>query len=81
MQPAATLSVRWVSSVEDISLDLWARCFVPPLDCFWWYRTREQSGLEAQFSFANAIIERDSDLVGIAPTFLMDVPIDLVGHT
>ena len=78
MQPAATLSVRWVSSVEDISLDLWARCFVPPLEGQWWYRTLDGSGLESQFTFAYAIIERGSDPVGIAPTFLMDVPIDLV---
>ena len=78
MQPAASLSIRWVSSVEDISSDLWARFFVPPLEGQWWYRTLERSGLVTQFTFAYAIIERDSDPVGIAPTFLMDVPIDLV---
>lgn len=78
MQPAAMLSVRWVSSVEDISSDLWARCFAPPLEGQWWYRALERSGLESQFTFAYAIIERGFDPVGIAPTFLMDVPLDLV---
>ena len=78
MQPTATLSVRWVSSVEDIPLDLWARCFAPPLEGPWWYRTLDRSGLESQFTFAYAIIERGFDPVGIAPAFLMDVPIDLV---
>ena len=78
MQPTATLSVRWVSSVEDIPLDLWAHCFAPPLEGPWWYRTLDRSGLESQFTFAYAIIERGFDPVGIAPAFLMDVPIDLV---
>ena len=72
------LSVRWVSSAEDVPLDLWARCFAPPLEGLWWYRTLDRSGLESQFSFAYAIIERGFDPVGIAPAFRMDVPIDLV---
>jgi hypothetical protein len=80
MQPTAKLSVRWVSSVEDIPLDLWARCFAPPLEGPWWYRTLDRSGLESQFTFAYAIIERGFDPVGIAPAFLMDVPIDLVAR-
>jgi len=78
MQPAESLSVRWVSSVEDIPSDLWARCFVPPLEGRWWYRALEQSGLASQFIFAYAIVERGPEPVGIAPVFLMDVPVDLV---
>jgi len=78
MHPAEPLSVRWVSSVEETPSDLWPRCFVPPLEGCWWYRALERSGLESQFTFAYAIVVRGLDPVGIAPTFLMDVPIDLV---
>ena len=74
----ATFSIRWVYSTEDIPPDLWSRCFAPPLEGHWWYRALERSGLESQFTFAYALIERDSTPVGIAPTFTMDVPIDLV---
>jgi hypothetical protein len=71
-------SVRWVRSTQDISEDLWTDCFPPPLEGHWWYRALERSGLENQFSFAYAILQRGHESVGIAPTFLMDVPIDLV---
>ncbi len=78
MQPVEPVSIRWVSSVEEIPSDLWDRCFAPPLEGLWWYRALEQSGLESQFTFAYAILERGALPIGIAPTFLMDVPIDLV---
>ena len=78
MQPAEAVSIRWVSSAEDIPSDLWARCFILPLEGHWWYRALERSGLESQFTFRYAILKRGAEPVGIAPTFLMDVPIDLV---
>lgn len=78
MSLAAPFSIRWVSSADEIAADLWARCFPSPLEGLWWYTTLEHSGLESQFTFAYAVIERGTDSVGIAPTFLMDVPIDLV---
>ncbi len=72
------LSIRWATSVEDIPHELWARCFPPPLEGRWWYKILEDSRLDAQFTFAYAVIERRTEPVGVAPTFLMDVPIDLV---
>ena len=78
MQPTESVSIRWVSSVEEIPPDLWASCFAPPLEGLWWYRSLERSGLESQFTFAYAILERGALPIGIAPAFLMDVPIDLV---
>lgn len=78
MPSSEAFSIHWVSSVEEIPSDLWARCFAPPLEGHWWYRVLERSGLEAQFTFAYAVIEQGPHPVGIAPTFLMDVPIDLV---
>ena len=78
MTPHRLLSIRWVSSVDEIPSDLWVRCFPPPVEGRWWYQTLELSGLESQFTFAYAILEQGTSPVGIAPTFLMDVPIDLV---
>jgi hypothetical protein len=78
MNAGSDISIRWVSSVEQIPEDLWEQCFPPPLEGLWWYKSLEQAGLESQFKFLYGLIERDSLAVGIAPAFLMDVPIDLV---
>ncbi len=78
MDAPGRLSLRWVSSAEEIPPALWAQCFAPPLEGAWWYRVLEQSALADQFTFAYALLERDTIPVGIVPTFLMDVPIDLV---
>ncbi len=72
------MEIRWVASADEIPAELWAHCFPAPLEGRWWYRTLEHSALERQFRFAYAILERDGEALGIAPTFLMDVPIDLV---
>jgi hypothetical protein len=72
------LSVRWVSSVDAIPADLWQQCFPHPLEGRWWYSVLERSGLDDQFSFSYAVLERNTIPIGIAPTFLMNVPIDLV---
>jgi hypothetical protein len=78
MEADRQLAIRWVSTVDEIPSELWAQCFPPPLEGRWWYQVLEHSGLDAQFTFAYAVIERDAAPVGVAPTFLMDVPIDLV---
>ena len=44
----------------------------------WWYQALEDSGLDDQFKYAYAVISRDGIPIGIAPTFLMNVPIDVV---
>lgn len=74
----SVLSIRWVDSEADIDDALWAACFAPPLEGRWWYRTLENSDIQEQFKFAYAVIVKDGKDVGIAPTFLMDVPIELV---
>lgn len=74
----AALSIRWVDSEADIDAGLWETCFAPPLEGRWWYRTLEHSDIQDQFKFAYAIIVKSGKDVGIAPTFLMDVPIELV---
>lgn len=72
------LSIRWVDSEADISDELWSVCFAPPVEGRWWYKTLERSEIQDQFKFAYALIVKDGKDVGIAPTFLMDVPIELV---
>ena len=57
---------------------LWDSGFAPPLEGRWWYETMERSGLEDQFRFFYALIERDGAAVGLAPLFVADVPIELV---
>lgn len=71
-------TVRWFQSAEDISPLLWAECFPPPLEGLWWYRAFERAGVQDQFTFAYAGIERDGDLVGIAPCFQMDLSLEIV---
>jgi hypothetical protein len=44
----------------------------------WWYSVLERSGLDNQFYFSYAALETNGIPVGIAPLFLMNVPIDLV---
>jgi predicted N-acyltransferase len=71
-------TVSFVTSSAQISPDLWDRCFPPPLEGRWWYETLERSGLENQFTFFYGVIARHGEPCGIAPAFLMDVPIELV---
>jgi hypothetical protein len=71
-------TVQFVPSSAEISSELWDRCFPPPLEGRWWYETLEQSHLEDQFDFLYAIILDEGNPAGIAPLFLMDVPIELV---
>ncbi len=44
----------------------------------WWYEALEDGGLEDQFEFAYAILEKDGQPIGLAPTFIMNVPMELV---
>ena len=71
-------TVRWFASADDLPPQLWAACFPPPLEALWWYRAFERAGVEDQFTFAYAGIERDGELVGIAPCFQMDLSLEIV---
>jgi hypothetical protein len=78
MNPAADFSITWTTSADDISPELWAAAFPPPLEGRWWYAALEHARLEDQFTFAYALIHRAGRPVGLAPTFLMNLPLDLV---
>lgn len=78
MTPDGSVSVSWVSSADAIPSDLWEQCFPPPLEGRWWYAALERSNLEDQFTFLYALLLRDNVPIGIAPAFLMDVPLDII---
>jgi hypothetical protein len=71
-------SVDFVDLAAQVPQGLWDACFAPPLEGRWWYESLERSGLEDQFTFFYAVIRKAGEPVGLAPTFLMDVPIELV---
>lgn len=71
-------AIRFVTSADQVPADLWDRCFPPPLEGRWWYEALERSDLEAQFTFLYGIVLEGGQEVGLAPAFLMDVPIELV---
>ncbi len=82
MPDAPALSLRWVQSAGEIPARLWHECFGPPHEGIWWYQALEHGGLSDQFTFAYAVIERLDEgghtPVGIAPTFVMDLPLEIV---
>ena len=73
-----TYTVRTVRRADDAPQALWDFGFSPPTEGKWWYEVFEQSGLEDQFEFLYAIVEREGRPVGLAPMFVADVPIELV---
>jgi len=75
---ADSYSIRWRSLSGAIADELWSACFPPPLEGLWWYAALERSGLQSQFSFAYAVIEKNRRPVGIAPCFLMDLALGMV---
>jgi hypothetical protein len=72
------LSVEFVDSQADIPAALWEACLPPPLEGRWWYEALEQSGLTDQFRFRYALLRDGDRPVGLAPLFLMDVPLEMV---
>ncbi len=74
---SSSYEIAWVDSVGEVPEDLW-RCFPPHLEGRWWYEALEKSGLEDQFEFRYGVISAACGPVGVAPVFVMDVPIRLV---
>jgi hypothetical protein len=68
-------SVQFLASESEISPALWDACFPPPIEGRWWYETLENSGFEDQFTFAYGVVLEGARPVGIAPIFLMNVPL------
>jgi len=72
------LTLEWLNSESQIPQALWDNCFPAPYEGQWWYRSLECSHLEKQFTFTYGLISYNGEPIGIAPAFVMDVPIELV---
>jgi hypothetical protein len=70
--------IEFFETASQIPNDLWEVCFQPPAEGRWWYEALEQSGIENQLTFFYGLIKHLGHSVGIAPVFVMDVPIDQV---
>ena len=77
IRPSEAYAVTFVNSASEIPDQLWAT-FSPPLEGRWLYEALEQSDLDSQFTFLYARISRNGVPVGVAPAFVMDVPIEQV---
>jgi hypothetical protein len=70
--------IEFFERATEIPNGLWDACFQPPAEGRWWYETLDQSGIEDQFTFFYGLIEHLGRPVGIAPGFVMDVPVEQV---
>ena len=68
-------SVTFLNSTAAIPDELWTAAFSPPCEGRWLYEALEGSRLENQFNFLYALISDRGAPVGVAPAFVMDVPI------
>lgn len=71
-------SVSWVSTYKEIPTALFDRTFGDDIEGAWWYQALENSKLSDQFQFQYGVISVNGEPVGVAPAFLMDLPLDLV---
>src|SRR5271169_3139914 len=70
--------VEFLETASQIPNDLWDDCFQPPAEGRWWYEALDQSSIDDQFTFFYGLIKNLGCPVGIAPIFVMDVPVDQV---
>lgn len=76
--PYSDYTVDFVDAAAEAPQDLWDACFGASLEGRWWYESLERAGLDDQFTFFYAVIWKAGEAVGLAPVFVMDVPIELV---
>jgi hypothetical protein len=70
--------VEFLTKASQIPDDLWDTCFQLPGEGRWWYEALEQSGIDDQFTFLYGLIKHLARPVGIAPAFVMDMPVEQV---
>jgi hypothetical protein len=70
--------VEFFETASQIPNGIWDACFQLPAEGCWWYETLDQSGIKDQFTFFYGLIEHLGRPVGIAPGFVMDVPVEQV---
>ena len=72
------LGLTWHKRTSDIPDSLWRDCFPPPREGLFWFRSLELGKLHDQFTFLFGLLEMDGSPIGIVPTFVFDLPLDLV---
>lgn len=70
-------TVRFLHRASAVPDTLWNGCFGAALEGRWWYEVLEHSKLD-QFEFAYAVVYESERPVGLAPLFVMDVPLALI---
>jgi Acetyltransferase (GNAT) domain len=68
--------VEFFKRASQIPNGLWEACFQPPAEGLWWYETLDQSGIDDQFTIFYGLIKHLGRPVGIAPIFVMDLPVE-----
>ena len=68
--------VEFFKTASQIPNGLWEACFQPPAEGRWWYETLDQSGIDDQFTLLYGLIKHLGRPVGIAPVFVMDLPVE-----
>ena len=70
--------IEFLKKASQIPDCLWKACFQVPGEGRWWYEALEQSGIDDQFTFFYGLIAHLGCPVGIAPAFVMDMPVEQV---
>ena len=70
--------VEFLGKASQIPDDLWDACLQGPGGGRWWYEALEQSGIDDQFTFLYGLIKHLDCPVGIAPAFIMELPVEQV---
>jgi hypothetical protein len=70
--------VQFLKSASQIPDELWETCFQVPGEGRWWYEALEESGIEDQFILYYGLIKHLGRPVGLAPVFVMDIPVEQV---
>ena len=69
------LTTRIVRKIDDIIPEEWNRVFPPVLENYYFFKTLTESRFE-EFSFYFITVHEGEELVGAAPCFLMNYPLD-----
>ncbi len=69
------LRTRVIRKIEDVSFEAWNKVFPNALEGYQFFKTLDESGFD-QFSFCYILVYEGKQLVGAAPCFLMNYPLE-----
>jgi Acetyltransferase (GNAT) domain len=75
---AQPYEVEFLNSTSQIPDELWETCFQVPGEGRWWHEALEESGIEDQFTLHYGLIKHLGRPAGLAPVFVMDIPVEQV---